>query len=278
MIPYQANRMHYGWHWLYDFGTGDMGNDGVHDIDIALWGLGVDVHPSIVTAGGGKFYFDDDQQFPDTQYVVCDFPGDGAWGTASSSSSSNESGAPTARSRTRTATPSTAPKECCSLGKGDGWKLFGPKNQLRESQEKSGMGLPHYRNFLAAIQNGSRPNADIEIGHRATAVCHLGNIATRLGRTLHFDPATEQIAGDAEANRASAAAVPRTLGRAQERVSGQVRAGSAGGKARAATVVRAMPAAKPAGELLPVSSALSVLVRLLMIEREAREQISGPRQ
>ena len=74
MIPYQANRVHGGWHWWYHFGTGDMGNDGVHDIDYCRWGLGVDVHPSKVVALGGKFFFDDDQQFPDTQQVTFEYP------------------------------------------------------------------------------------------------------------------------------------------------------------------------------------------------------------
>src|SRR5690606_5153652 len=76
-VPFQSNRHHYTWHWWYEFGTGDMGNDGVHELDIARWGLGVEGHPSAITAAGGKFFFDDDQQFPDTQLVAFDYPGDG---------------------------------------------------------------------------------------------------------------------------------------------------------------------------------------------------------
>ena len=78
--PLPANRHHYTWHWWYAFGTGDMGNDGVHELDIARWGLGVDGHPSTVVALGGKYVFDDDQQFPDTQTVVFEYPGDGKVG------------------------------------------------------------------------------------------------------------------------------------------------------------------------------------------------------
>src|SRR5262245_62101873 len=77
MVPYQENRVHGGWHWFYEFGTGDMGNDGVHDIDYARWGLGMETQPSLVSAVGGKFFFDDDQQFPDTQQVTFEYPGDG---------------------------------------------------------------------------------------------------------------------------------------------------------------------------------------------------------
>src|SRR5207237_7270147 len=69
-LPFQGNRFHSVWRWWFNFGTGDIGNDGVHDIDIARWGLGADTHPDAVTAMGGKLFFDNDQEFPDTQYVV----------------------------------------------------------------------------------------------------------------------------------------------------------------------------------------------------------------
>ncbi len=59
-VPFQQNRHHYSWYWWYDFGTGDAGNDGVHEIDIARWGLGVETHPSCVSAMGGKLFFDDE--------------------------------------------------------------------------------------------------------------------------------------------------------------------------------------------------------------------------
>jgi predicted dehydrogenase len=61
MIPYRTNRVHNRWSWWYHFGTGDMGNDGVHDIDYTRWGLGVDIHPSKIVALGGKYFFDDEQ-------------------------------------------------------------------------------------------------------------------------------------------------------------------------------------------------------------------------
>ena len=79
-VPFQKNRFHYAWHWWYNFGTGDIGNDGVHDIDIARWGLGATVHPETVTALGGKYFFDDDQQFPDTATCVFEYPDDGQVG------------------------------------------------------------------------------------------------------------------------------------------------------------------------------------------------------
>jgi predicted dehydrogenase len=200
MVPFQANRIHYGWHWWYDFGTGDMGNDGVHDIDIGRWGLGVDTHPAVVTALGGKFYFDDDQQFPDTQYVVFDYPGDGHVGHRKQLIYEQRIWSPYRQESFENGNAFYGTEGMLLLGKGDGWKLFGPKNQLRQSQEKSGMGLPHYRDFLSAIRDDRRPHADIETAHLSTALCHLGNIGTRVGQTLHFDPQTEQFVGNDQAN------------------------------------------------------------------------------
>ena len=69
-LPFQSNRFHYDWHWWHNFGTGDIGNDGAHEMDIARWGLGVSGLPSSTSALGGKFYFNDDQQFPDTANCV----------------------------------------------------------------------------------------------------------------------------------------------------------------------------------------------------------------
>jgi predicted dehydrogenase len=74
MVPYRSNMLPGRWRWWHNFGCGDIGNDGVHDIDVALWGLGVTTHPSRVACLGGNYFFDDDQQFPDTQYAVFEYP------------------------------------------------------------------------------------------------------------------------------------------------------------------------------------------------------------
>ena len=88
------------------------------------------------------------------------------------------------------------------FGKIGSYKLYGPRNKLIEESTGNGPDLAaHHANFLECIQSGARPNADIEINHLSTALCHLGNIATRVDRVIHFDPVKEQITGDADASK-----------------------------------------------------------------------------
>lgn len=200
-VPYQRNRVHYSWHWWYDFGTGDIGNDGVHDIDIARWGLGVETHPSRVAAIGGKYFFDDDQQFPDTQYVAYEYPGDGKVGSKRLLIYEQRIWSPYVQEGHENGNAFYGTKGMMILGKKTGWQLFGPRNKLIEKMDSTGLGPSHLRDFLDSIKKGRRPNADIELGHLSATLSHLGNIATRVGRVIHFDPRTEQIVGDEEANR-----------------------------------------------------------------------------
>jgi predicted dehydrogenase len=199
-VPYRSNLLHGVWRWWYAFGTGDMGNDGVHDLDIARWGLGVERHPSKVAALGGKYFFDDDQQFPDTQTVLFEYE------TAEGSRRRKQLifeqriWSPYVQEGHENGNAFYGTKGMLILGKGGGWQLFGPKNEPREKMSGRPDGLAHHRNFLECIKSSKRPNADIEIGHLSATLCHLGNIATRMGRTLHVDPTGERVLNDTEAN------------------------------------------------------------------------------
>ncbi|MBO50781.1 MAG: dehydrogenase [Planctomycetaceae bacterium] len=201
-IPYQANRTPSGWHWWYHFGTGDMGNDGVHDIDYARWGLGVDKHPSMVSASGGKFFFDDDQQFPDTQQVAFQYPGSGATGDQKLLMYEQRLWSTNYPHNVDSGAEFYGTKGQMFLSRRGKIAVYGERNRridvkvVPEAQNAE----KHVRNFLHCVRTGQVPNGDIELGHLTTSLCHLGNVATRLGRSFRFDPDTERVLGDAEAD------------------------------------------------------------------------------
>lgn len=199
MVPYQSNLLPGIWRWWYAFGTGDMGNDGVHDIDLARWGLGVKTHPTRITAMGGKYFFDDDQQFPDTQYVLFEYGGAGIAGRPKQLIFEQRIWSPYVQEGNENGNAFYGTKGMLILGKSKGWELFGPRNEPREKMSGRPNDNGHHRNFLECIKDGKRPAADVEIGHLSASLCHLGNIATRVGRVLHFDPDKERILNDNEA-------------------------------------------------------------------------------
>lgn len=199
MRPFQPNLLPGIWRWWYEFGCGDMGNDGVHNIDIAVWGLGVETHPTSIAAIGGKYFFDDDQQFPDTQTVVFEYPGDGQVGHKKQLVFEQRIWSPYVQEGYENGNAFYGTKGLLVMGHVTGWQLFGPRNKLIDSMQGKPDLPAHHRNFFDCIKSGARPNADVEIGHLSASLCHLGNIATRVRRLLTFDPAKEQIVGDAEA-------------------------------------------------------------------------------
>ncbi len=202
LVPFQSNRFHYNWHWWHNFGTGDIGNDGTHEIDYATWGLGVETLPSSVSGLGAKLFFDDDQEFPDTMTIVFEWPGDGAVGQRRQLIFEMR-----IWSRTRPYGIDNGAEFYGTEGKlavsKRGWmKVFDRRNKEIKAQPKEPPKLlGHQADFVDAIKNGRKPNADIAIGHRSVALVHLGNICARLGRSLRFDPKAEAIVGDDEAAR-----------------------------------------------------------------------------
>jgi len=200
MAPHQTNRLHGVWRWWFNFGTGDMGNEGVHDLDIGRWGLGVDSHPSMVTALGGKYFFDDDQEFPDTQTVIFEWPAAGDKGRKKQLIFEQRTWTPYKMEGYENGDAFYGTRGMMILGKEAGWRLYGERNKELKSMQGRPNLLAHQRNFFDCIRSGNRPNADIEIGHLSASLCHLGNIATRVRRVIHFDPRTEEIHNDKQAS------------------------------------------------------------------------------
>jgi predicted dehydrogenase len=191
--PFNPNRYTYGWKWLWEYGAGDMGNDGVHDLDIARWGLGVEV-PATVTCTGGKLFFDGDaQESPDTQLVTFTFPSSKAvlvyeqrlWSPYHQEGHEN-------------GVAFYGTEGYMVIGR-QHWKVVGPRNKVVFEEKATFTEVPHLENFLACVKTGARPNCDIEEGHRSTLLAHLGNIAYRVGRPLTFDAKAENVVGDDEA-------------------------------------------------------------------------------
>ena len=197
MVRYQRNLLHSSWRWFLAFGAGDAGNDGVHDIDLARWGLGVNTHPNSIAGLGGKYFFDDDQQFPDTQYVVFEYE---VGAKKKQLIYEHRIWSPYVQEGHENGNAFYGTKGMMVFGKHAGWQLFGPRNKLIEEMRGRLDLSPHHRNFFDAVRSGTSLAADAETGHLSAALAHLANIVTRLGRTLKFDPAKEQFIGDAQAN------------------------------------------------------------------------------
>lgn len=204
--PFNINRFHGRWRWLYDYGTGDLGNDGVHRLDmaVALFNAALEAQkseplgmPKTIFANGGKWYFDDAQEFPDTMQVNYEF---------------------VAGKQTRLLTYEMrvwAPYSY--LGESEGsavfgdqgyivcgntrWTAYGKGGEVIGKGEGDSHEKPHVQNFIECIKSRKKPYCDLEtIGHPASVLCHAGNISARVGRKLTLDPVAETFVGDADAN------------------------------------------------------------------------------
>lgn len=189
--PFKDNVVHYNWHWHWHWGNGELGNNGVHAIDVARWGLGV-TYPNRVTAGGGKYRHDDDQETPDTMMVTIDFPEKKTitWeGLSWSPLGPHDSGFGLSFHGT----------EGSIVIRGAGYTVYDMRSKEIGTGTGGGGDREHFNDFLDAVRTGRLPNADIEKAHQSTLLCHLGNIAYRTGSVLTLDPTNGHIQGNPEA-------------------------------------------------------------------------------
>ena len=235
MKPFTKNRFHYNWHWIWDTGNGDLGNQGIHEIDLARWGLGVEL-PTKITAIGGHFLFDDDQQTPNVLTVAYEFKTPGAkskmmnfevrgWMTnheAGIGTHEFSGGGVPAAGLQADATPSgKTPK---NLGPASGKAstignlYYGSKGYLAisdynsyksflgdENEPGPAKNAPlkneHFVNFIECVRsrNSGNLHAPIREGYLSSTLVHLANASYRLGRTINFDPKKEEVPNDPEA-------------------------------------------------------------------------------
>ena len=202
--PFNPNRFHYTWRFFWDYGNTELGNQGVHMLDVALWGIQAlrgleNCLPTHVSGNSGIYWLKDAKEVPDTQVLTYDF-GDLMLTWELRSFASHH---PIEGSREGIAFIGT---DASLIVHGEGhtgtWKVFprdGSAGPGVEPGDRSQDGA-HEKNFMDCIRSRQRPNADVEIGRLASTICHLGNICTHLRRDITFDPKTETFGHDKEAN------------------------------------------------------------------------------
>lgn len=191
--PFHKNLVHYNWHWFWDTGNGDIGNQGVHQMDIARWGIDGATLPKHVIGLGGRFGYEDQGQTPNTQIAIFDF--------GPAQLIFEVRGLPTENY------PHAGPFGD-NVFHCDGGLVtrqhFYPKGSDTPEKIPSGPlgpGRGHFANFITAVRSRSQSelNADILEGHYSSALCHLANISYRLGEKVPFNPQTKAFGDNKEA-------------------------------------------------------------------------------
>lgn len=185
ILPLTRKKLHYDWHWVWAYGNGDLGNQGIHQMDLARWGLGVNTLCNSVLSYGGRFGYEDAGETANTQVVVHDYG------------------------------PKTLVFEVRGLktssykGAGVGVIFEGTDGYVVMSTYHSGAAFDkdgnkvhefkgeadHFANFLGAVRSRKKEDltADIEEGHYSSALCHLGNISYRLGEEISVADAAKKV-------------------------------------------------------------------------------------
>lgn len=194
--PFNVNRFHYNWRFFWDYGNSELGNQGVHMLDVAIWAIqkmqGMDnCLPTRISGSSGIYWLDDAKEVPDTQSLTYDYGNFLlAWELRSFARHDPIEG--TAAGTAYYGTEGTLVLD------GRGWRVHTKDGTPGPSGKHTG-GV-HEQNFLECVKSRKRPNSDVEIGRLSTMLCHLGNVCTHLRREVRFDPRTETFGDDREAN------------------------------------------------------------------------------
>lgn len=181
---FRSNYLHYNWHWFWHWGNGELGNNGIHSIDISRWGLGAD-YPIHVTSSGGRYRYQDDQETADTHTVCAEFEGGRQliW---------------EGRSCNKHAEKFVAfygEEGSLEIDASGHYRVYDLNDKEIENVKHNYTDSLHAANFVAAIRNNTplALNSEIEEGYKSTLICHLGNIAHRTGQSLKCDPSHGRI-------------------------------------------------------------------------------------
>ncbi|MDD4754467.1 MAG: Gfo/Idh/MocA family oxidoreductase [Prolixibacteraceae bacterium] len=207
--PFSRNIVHYNWHWTFEYGNGDVGNQGIHETDLCMWGLDVGL-PTVITSMGGKFLFDDAKETPEVLSSIYHYPEEDKiiqfevrpWCT------NTEEGVTVGNIF-------YGEKGILVVDGYDKYKFFmGQKRELVKSGDDGAIAKTelargdtgtdgHVKNFIEAVRAHDKTilNGPVETAHLASGLAHLGNIAYRLGRVLTFHPQSEKFVNDPEADK-----------------------------------------------------------------------------
>jgi len=209
--PFNKNRFHYKWHWFWDTGCGDFGNQGIHQADIARWSLKKMTHPVRIQGIGDYFIFDSDQETPNIQHINFEYEdgsilqfevrglatnaegevrignlifGSGGWMNIQSE---DVGGA-----RAFTGEVKIEPSGYSSYSE------TSSKNFTDDDPARADAVVNHFTNFFDCVRSGKWQDlkADIMEGHLSSSLCHLGNITSRLKKELKFNPRDEKFVDD----------------------------------------------------------------------------------
>jgi len=198
MVPLMRQRLHYDWHWVWNTGNGDIGNQGVHEMDEARWGLGQKGLPARVISIGGRFGYVDDAETANTQIVFCDYkPAPLIFEVRGLPRKKDDKAMDNYRT-VRIGVVVQCENGYFAAGEGGGWIYDNDGNRIQ--QFAGGGGGGHYQNFIDAVRSRkvSDLNADVEVGHFSAALCHMGNISYRLGKNMPADEIKNTIGENVE--------------------------------------------------------------------------------
>lgn len=226
MQPFTKNHFHYNWNWFWDYGNGDLGNQGIHQLDIARWGLGSGFgFPDKISAIGGHVMFYDDQQTPNVlncafayerpnqKPVILEFEvrhwitnheaeiGAGRKASAASGERAEGGLGPMEGNYNSIGNIFYGSKGYLAVDNAAGYRIYLGRDQQPGPSAPLGK-EDHFANFIACVISRKKEDlrAPIEEGHLSAGLAHLANASYRLGRTLHFDPVTQLVKNDEEAN------------------------------------------------------------------------------
>ncbi len=195
MEPLRREQLHYKWHWVWNTGCGDLGNQGIHEMDLSRWALGDPKLAPRVCSIGGRFAVNDAGETANTQIVFLDYkPAPLIFEVQGLPRKKGDTAMDNYRG-TRIGVVVQCEDGYFAAGEGGGWAY---DNNGKRIKQFTGSGGTHHQNFIDAVRSHkvSELNADIEKGHYSSALCHMGNVSYRLGKKMSVSEIRNSIDND----------------------------------------------------------------------------------